>query len=63
MTDIAKPGAKPSRAGWMRTLYQWHWISSALSLVGMLLFAVTGFTLNHAADIESKPQEIGRAHV
>lgn len=52
--------AAPARPGWMRTLYQWHWISSALSLVGMLLFAVTGFTLNHAADIESKPQVVQR---
>ncbi|MBB2486794.1 PepSY-associated TM helix domain-containing protein [Mitsuaria sp. WAJ17] len=60
MTDVARPGGKPSRAGWMRTLYQWHWISSALSLVGMLLFAVTGFTLNHAADIESKPRVVQR---
>jgi hypothetical protein len=30
---------------------QWHWVSSALCLVGMLLFSVTGITLNHAADI------------
>ena len=27
----------------------WHWISAALSLVGLMLFAVTGITLNHAA--------------
>jgi len=40
---------------WLGTLRQWHWISSALCLVGMLLFAVTGITLNHAAQIESKP--------
>ncbi|PRB74781.1 PepSY-associated TM helix domain-containing protein [Pseudomonas sp. MYb185] len=38
------------------TLRQWHWISSALCLAGMLLFAVTGITLNHAADIEAKPR-------
>lgn len=38
------------------TLRQWHWISSALCLVGMLLFAVTGITLNHAGQIEGKPQ-------
>ena len=38
-----------------KTLLRWHWISSALCLVGMLLFAVTGFTLNHAADIEAQP--------
>lgn len=36
------------------TVRQWHWISSALCLVGMLLFAVTGITLNHAADIPSQ---------
>lgn len=36
------------------TVRQWHWISSALCLVGMLLFAVTGITLNHAADIPSR---------
>ncbi|HAG78423.1 PepSY-associated TM helix domain-containing protein [Pseudomonas sp. NP21570] len=40
---------------WLGTLRQWHWISSALCLVGMLLFAVTGITLNHAGQIESKP--------
>lgn len=41
---------------WLGTLRQWHWISSALCLAGMLLFAVTGITLNHAAQIETKPQ-------
>ncbi len=34
---------------------QWHWISSALCLAGMLLFAITGITLNHAGQIESSP--------
>jgi hypothetical protein len=33
----------------------WHWMSSAISLIGLLLFAITGFTLNHAADIEAAP--------
>ena len=33
----------------------WHWMSAALSLVGMLLFAITGITLNHAATIAAKP--------
>ncbi|EWH09422.1 plasmolipin [Catenovulum agarivorans DS-2] len=32
---------------------QWHWISAAFALVGMLLFAITGITLNHAADIKA----------
>lgn len=36
------------------TLRQWHWISSALCLAGMLLFAVTGITLNHAGSIEGQ---------
>jgi hypothetical protein len=44
------------RGFWLRTLHQWHWISSAVCLVGMLLFAATGITLNHAAKIEAKPQ-------
>ena len=44
------------RTLWLGTLRQWHWISSALCLAGMLLFAVTGITLNHAAQIESRPQ-------
>lgn len=41
---------------WLGTLRQWHWISSALCLMGMLLFAFTGITLNHAAQIEAKAQ-------
>lgn len=40
---------------WLGTLRQWHWVSSALCLVGMLLFAVTGITLNHASQIEARP--------
>ncbi len=43
------------RAFWMRQIRQWHWISSALCLVGMLAFAVTGITLNHAGAIPAKP--------
>lgn len=40
----------------LKTLYQWHWISSALCLMGMLLFSVTGITLNHASQIEATPR-------
>ncbi|WP_026294645.1 PepSY-associated TM helix domain-containing protein [Salinimonas chungwhensis] len=32
----------------------WHWISSAICLAGLLMFAVTGITLNHADFVESK---------
>ncbi|OZI20871.1 hypothetical protein CAL26_25755 [Bordetella genomosp. 9] len=43
------------RSYWLKTLHQWHWISAALCLVGMLLFAATGLTLNNAGLIEAKP--------
>lgn len=33
------------------TARQWHWISAAVSMAGMLLFAITGITLNHASQI------------
>ena len=39
-----------------RTMHSWHWISAAICLIGMLLFAITGITLNHASRIESKPR-------
>lgn len=48
------------RSFWLKQLHQWHWISAALSLVGMLLFAVTGFTLNHAGQIEADPKVVSR---
>ncbi|WKL15027.1 PepSY-associated TM helix domain-containing protein [Comamonas testosteroni] len=51
----ASPNA-PQRAYWLKKLHEWHWISSAICLIGMLLFALTGFTLNHAGQIESKPK-------
>jgi hypothetical protein len=46
---------------WLKQLHTWHWMSSAISLVGLLLFAITGFTLNHAADIEAAPKSVERA--
>lgn len=54
--------AQQQRRGfWLRTLHQWHWISSAVCLIGMLLFAATGITLNHAARIEAEPQVVNRS--
>ncbi|WP_017445908.1 PepSY-associated TM helix domain-containing protein [Gayadomonas joobiniege] len=44
------------RARQLWNVKNWHWISSAICLAGMLLFAVTGITLNHAAEIESEPK-------
>lgn len=46
---------------WLKQLHTWHWMSSAVSLVGLLLFAITGFTLNHAAEIEAAPRSVERA--
>ena len=46
---------------WLKQLHTWHWMSSAISLIGLLLFAVTGFTLNHAADIEGSARTVDRA--
>ncbi len=58
LDDVVPMGAARAvnnRAWWLRTLHQWHWISSALCLLGMLLFSLTGITLNHAAQIEARP--------
>ncbi|GMM92184.1 PepSY-associated TM helix domain-containing protein [Qipengyuania sp. MTN3-11] len=41
---------------WRRQFHTWHWMSSAICLVGMILFAVTGITLNHAGSIEADPR-------
>lgn len=55
------PAADPARARqkrrawWLKQLHTWHWISAAVSLIGMVLFSVTGITLNHAADIPATP--------
>jgi len=60
VTDAKSP-ARPKlalnamRAFWLKQLHQWHWISAALSLTGILVFAATGITLNHADDIPAKP--------
>jgi hypothetical protein len=48
--------AGQQRASWLKTLLQWHWISSALCLIGMMLFSITGFTLNHSSQLEAKPR-------
>jgi hypothetical protein len=43
-----------------RTAHQWHWISAALCLAALLLFSVTGVTLNHAGSIGAKPEVLKR---
>jgi hypothetical protein len=43
------------RAFWLKHLHQWHWVSAAICLIALLLFSITGVTLNHAAQIAAKP--------
>ncbi|WP_422785822.1 PepSY-associated TM helix domain-containing protein [Rhizorhabdus argentea] len=53
-----KPVSRPwyrSRGWWLKQLHKWHWMSAAVSMIGMLLFATTGITLNHAATINAAP--------
>ncbi|CAN5167445.1 PepSY-associated TM helix domain-containing protein [soil metagenome] len=48
------PAVNAARAFWLKQLHSWHWISAGLSLACMLLFAITGVTLNHAANIRAQ---------
>ena len=50
------PGVNRARAFWLKQLHSWHWISAGVSLMALLLFAVTGITLNHAPQIKSEPR-------
>lgn len=43
-----------------RTMHSWHWISAAICLAALLLFCITGITLNHADAIAASPQVIKR---
>ena len=55
MPSGATSNNKARRAVWLKTLHQWHWISSSVCLLGMLIFSIPGITLNHSAQIEAKP--------
>lgn len=53
---VPAPGrSRKVRGWWLKQFHTWHWISAAVSLTGMLLFALTGLTLNHAATISARP--------
>ena len=54
----APPKARKARQFWLKQLHSWHWISAALSLIGMFLFAITGITLNHAQTISAEPRVV-----
>jgi hypothetical protein len=47
-----------ARAAFLRQMLQWHWISAAICLIGMLLFSITGVTLNHADIIPATPKVV-----
>ena len=54
--DAERTHQRQRRSYWLKTLHQWHWISAAVCLVGLLLFTITGITLNHASQIEATPR-------
>lgn len=39
-----------------RTTHLLHWISAAVCFAALLLFTITGITLNHAASISARPE-------
>lgn len=58
MADATRPTPateQRNRAFWLKHLHQWHWVSAAGCLIGLLLFSLTGFTLNHASAITARP--------
>ena len=59
-TPVKSAADQHRRSFWLKQLHQWHWISAAVSLIGMLLFAITGITLNHAGQIEARPVVVSR---
>ncbi|WP_267381221.1 MULTISPECIES: PepSY-associated TM helix domain-containing protein [unclassified Sphingomonas] len=68
VTNARSPSASPPRQArrkwrswWMKQLHTWHWMSAGVSLIGMLAFAITGITLNHAATIGATPVVTDRA--
>ena len=39
-----------------RTTHLWHWISAAVCFAALILFTITGITLNHAGAISAEPE-------
>lgn len=50
----------PHRINWVRQLHLWHWTSSAICLIGLMLFALTGITLNNAELFERAEPQVHR---
>lgn len=53
---MSKVEEQKRRTFWLRQLQTWHWMSAAICLVAMLMFSLTGITLNHSAQISAKPE-------
>ncbi|MFV0922931.1 PepSY-associated TM helix domain-containing protein [Sphingomonas parapaucimobilis] len=60
-TTLPKRKKRKWRSWWLKQFHTWHWISAAVSLVGMMLFAITGLTLNHAASISASPKTVQKS--
>ncbi|MET0375432.1 MAG: PepSY-associated TM helix domain-containing protein [Rhizorhabdus sp.] len=58
MASTPRTAKRKIRGFWLKQLHTWHWMSAAVSLIGILLFAVTGLTLNHAASISAEPRVV-----
>lgn len=60
MSDIDKNSSRKKKrklkGKLTKQFYLWHWVSSAICLMSMLLFAVTGITLNNAEHISAEPE-------
>lgn len=53
--QAARP-KKRRKAFWTKQFYLWHWVSSAICLAAMLLFTITGITLNNEDSIQATPE-------
>jgi uncharacterized protein len=47
---------KIRKTSWLPLIRSLHWMSSAICLVAVILFAFTGITLNHADSISASPK-------
>jgi hypothetical protein len=56
MDGVESRNKSQRRAIWLKRMHEWHWISSAIALLGLLFFSLTGITLNHADSFESGQQ-------
>lgn len=56
LAPVSSAKSQRTRAFWLKHFHQWHWISAAMCLIGMALFSITGFTLNHTGWFGAKPQ-------